>query len=126
MIWLAAAGEAVKRIPWQAWAALLVAALLAGVWLHGRSSGKAACEARYARAEAKADAKGERVAKRAPGEAREARDTIRKESDDAQADVRTIIRTLPATCPAQPDRVREFGDAAVQRARDSVLPAEGR
>ena len=28
-----------KALPWQAWAAVAVAVLLAGVWLHGRASG---------------------------------------------------------------------------------------
>ena len=120
MIWLAAAGEAVKRIPWQAWAALLVAALLAGVWLHGRSAGKTACEARYARAEAKADAKGERVAKRAQGEAREAQRGMDKEKVTNER-IRTVIQRV--SCDPLPDGVRDDVQRKLEAARGRV-PAD--
>jgi len=115
-----------KLVPREVWAALAILALLGGVWLHGRSSGKEACQRAQEAAEKRADAKGERVAKRAQNAASAAKAEIRKESDDAQAEVRTIVRTLPATCPDQPDRLRELGRAAVESAGREVLPAEGR
>jgi len=115
-----------QAVPRWVWGLLAVVALVSGVWLHGRSSGKAACEASYARVEAKAEAKAERVSKRAQDAAIAAKTDIRKESDDAQAEVRTIVRTLPATCPDQPDRLRELGRAAVESAGREVLPASGR
>ena len=126
MTWLLAARAFAKRVPWQVWVALAFALLLGAVYLKGRLDGREACQQRQEAAEAKADAKAEQVAKRAQGDAKKARDTIRKESNDAQAEVRTIVRTLPSTCPSQPDRLRELGDAAVQGARGEVLPAEGR
>jgi hypothetical protein len=113
-------------VPRWAWGLLAAVALLGGVWMHGRAAGKEACQRAQEAAEKRADAKGERVAKRAQDAAKRVRDTIRKESDDAQAEVREIVRYLPSTCPSQPDRVRELGDAAVQGARREVLPAEGR
>ena len=115
-----------RRVPWQVWAAVAFIGWTGLAVQCGRWIERSAIEQRQEAAEAKADAKADRVAKQAQGEAKKARDTIRKESDDAQAEVRTIVRTLPATCPSQPDRLRELGDAAVQGARGEVLPAEGR
>ena len=110
-----------RRVPAAAWAAVaaVLAVSLASGWLV--SVGEERCQAAQEAAEAKADAKGAIVAKRSQAAAHKAREGIRKESQDAVTEVRTIIRTLPATCPVQPDRLRQLGDAAVQGARGEVL-----
>lgn len=115
-----------QRVPalvWQGLAAVL-AVSLASSWLIGIGEGR--CRAKFEAAEEKADVKAAGVAKKSSEAATAARDTIRKESSDAQAEARVIVRNLPAVCPAQPDRMRELGDAAVEAARGSVLPAPGR
>lgn len=118
--------EGAQRVPLLGWQVLagLVALSLASDWLIG--IGEDRCEAKQAVLEDKADVKAASVAKESNAEADKARDSIRKESSDAQAEVRTIVRTLPATCPEQPPRMRELGDAAVEAASREVLPAPER
>lgn len=115
-----------KSAPRAVWLAMAGVMVLGFSFQCGRWYERSVAQERQEAAEKRADAKGEIAAKRAHGAAQKARDTIRKESDDAQAEVRTIVRTLPATCPDQPDRLRELGRAAVESAGREVLPAEGR
>ena len=115
-----------QRVPalvWQALAAI-VAVSLASSWLIG--IGEARCEAKQEKAEAKADVKAAKVATEASEKAGEAKTTIRKESNDAQAEARDIVHSLPAGCPAQPDRLRELGESAVEAASRGVPAGAGR
>lgn len=115
-----------SRVPllvWQA-LALLVALSLSSSWLVG--VGESRCEAKQAKAEDKADIKAAGVAAKAGTEAKDATTTIRKESSDAQAEARVIVRSLPAACSSQPDRLRELGESAVEAARGSVPAAPNR
>lgn len=115
-----------KRVPAPVYGALLavIALSVGSAWLVG--VGEARCEAKREAAEAKADVKAADVAKKSGEEAAKARATIRKESTDAQAEARVIVRTLDPGCPSQPPRLRELGESAVQGARGEVLPASGR
>lgn len=115
-----------QRVPAQAWAAFgaVIAVSLASSWLI--SIGEGRCRAKFEAAEAKADVKAAEVAAKADAEAKDATTTIRKESEDAQAEARVIVRSLPAVCPAQPDRLRELGDAAVEAASRGVPAAANR
>ena len=115
-----------QRVPalvWQGLAAVL-AVSLASSWLIGIGEGR--CRAKFEAAEAKADVKAAGVAKKSSEAATAARDTIRKESSDAQAEARVIVRNLPAACPRQPDRLRELGESAVEAASRGVPAAANR
>ena len=114
------------RVPLLAWQVLacVVALSLASSWLIG--VGEDRCAAAPAKAEDKADVKAAKVTGDARDEADQAKTTIRKESQDAQAEARVIVRSLPAACPAQPDRLRELGDAAVEAASRGVPAAANR
>lgn len=117
--------SAFARLPVRAQMALvgLLAALIAGsgMYAKGRHDGRQGCVAAQAKADAKADVKAAGVAEKSADEAREGSAVIRKESSDAAAEVRTIIRTV-GDCPPLPDRVHDRGRAAVEAARRE-LPA---
>lgn len=114
MTWLAA-------VPRWAWGLLAAVALLGGVWLHGRASGKEACLASQAAAEARADVKAAKAAGRAVEKAESQRADVRKATKGAVNEVRIIYRNRDCAEP-MPDRVRELGQQAVERAR-GALPA---
>ncbi len=123
-VWpLVAAGLA--RLPVRAQMAVVgvLVALVAGsgMYAKGRTDGADSCRAAQAKADDKADVKAAGVAAKADTEARESSAVIRKESQDAAAEVRTIIRTV-GDCPPLPDRVHDRGRAAVEAARRE-LPA---
>ena len=110
-----------QRVPVRWWLGLGVVMLLGltfqlGRW-YERSVARESAEAR----EVKADVKAAGVAEKATADAREGAAIIRKESSDAVAEVRTIIRTVGA-CPPLPARVHDVGRAAVEAARRE-LPA---
>lgn len=121
---------AVGRVPPRAQALVLAVAvgLIAGsgMYAKGRHDGKAGCAAAQAKAEDKADVKAAKVATEASEKAGEAKTTIRKESSDAQSEARDIVHSLPAGCPAQPDRLRELGESAVEAASRGVPAGTGR
>ena len=106
-----------RRLPSWAYAAAgaVLAVSLASSWLVG--VGEERCRAAQEAAEKRADAKGERVAKASQAAAQKARDSIRKESSDAQVQIREIVRTLPATCPPMPDELRDVLQRQVEAAR---------
>lgn len=120
-----------RAIPWQAWA---VAAVLLIGWRYGEhryDAGVADENARWVTAQAKADAEAkdaEEARNKAAAvvntetsqQAHEATVETRTETASAVERVRYEIRTIevPAGCPtALPDRVRDEGRAAVERAR---------
>ena len=110
-----------RRVPVRFWLGLGVVMLLGltfqlGRW-YERSVARETAEAK----EVKADVKAAGVAEKANTEAREGSVVIRKESSDAAAEVRTIIRTV-GDCPPLPARVHDRGRAAVEAARRE-LPA---
>lgn len=125
MIWLTVLSW-VKRIPWQLWAALILA--VAFLWLrsHWIGIGEERCRSAQEAAESQADAKALNVQKAAQDKAQEVIAGIQKETSDVQTEVRTIIKTVPATCPAQPGRLRELGQQQVEAARRRMLPAPSR
>ena len=110
-----------KGVPRWAWSLLAVVALCAGLWLHGRSSGKQACLASQAAAEARADVNAAKVAGRAVEKAESQRADTRKATKGAANEVRIIYRDRDCALP-MPDRVRVLGQDAVERAR-GALPA---
>lgn len=117
--------ELARRVPAPVWQALALAAVLsfASDWLIGVGEGR--CRAAQAAAEDKADIKAAKVAGRTAEKVEADRANITKETSDAAAEVRTIVRTVRASCPADPvpERVHELGRAAVEAARRE-LPAE--
>ena len=118
--------SALARLPVRAQMAVVgvLVALVAGsgMYAKGRSDGRQGCVEAQAKADAKADVKAAGVAEKSAAEAREGSAVIRKESSDAAAEVRTIIRSVPGTCPPLPPRVSDLGRAAVEAARRE-LPA---
>lgn len=115
-----------EQVPARWWIRLGVLALFGLTFQCGRWYERSEAQERQEAAEKRADAKGAKVAKASHAAAQKAREGIRKESDDAQTEARTIVRYLEPTCPAQPDRLRELGRAAVESAGREMLPAEGR
>src|SRR5690606_22377351 len=113
-----------KRVPAPVWTALavVVAVSLSSGWLVG--VGEERCRAAIAAADDKADVKAAKVSAATTAKVETDRGTIRKETSDAAAEVRTIVRTVRAACPADPvpERVHELGRAAVEAARGE-LPA---
>ncbi len=113
-----------KRAPAGAWVALaaVVAVSLASGWLVG--VGEERCRAALESADTRADAKAAKVAAATTAKVEADRATITKETTDAAAEVRTIVRTVRAGCAADPvpERVHELGRAAVEAARRE-LPA---
>lgn len=112
-----------RRVPARVWVAFAAVALLglsfqAGRW-YERSQHRSAQEA----AEGRADAKVIKAGGRAAAKAQAASATISKETTDAAAEVRVILRDR--ACPAVPDRVHEMGEQAVERASRALRPAEG-
>lgn len=120
-----------RAIPWQAWA---VAAVLLIGWRYGEhryDAGVADEKARWVAAQVKADAEAkaaeeardkaaESINADTSQQAHEAAVESRTETATAVERVRYEIRTIevPAGCPtALPDRVRDEGRAAVERAR---------
>lgn len=111
-----------KRVPWQAWALVGLVALILALRWHWIGVGVERCTAAQEAAQDKQVAKGQEAAKRAQGAATAVKRDIAKVSQSEQAEVRTIVKYLPASCPSQPDRLREIGQRAVERTRAS-LPA---
>lgn len=136
--WLA---SVFARVPWQAW---LFIALVAAFWWHGErryDAGVSDERARWQAAQAKATAKAADKSARRDEAARAANADAGKQAAQAVTETRTQTaaavervryetRTIyvPAGCPtALPDRVRDEGRAAVERARaaGSGLRARG-
>lgn len=125
-----------RAIPWQAWA---VAAVLLIGWRYGEhryDSGVADERASWVAAQAKADAEAKAAAAKQAQDAaainnsttdraHEATVETRTETAAAVERVRYETRTIevPANCPTGlPDRVRDEGRAAVDRARAAGSP----
>jgi hypothetical protein len=106
------------------WLRLTLGALviLLTAYSFGYSSGLDGCRTAQATAEARADAKAIKAAGRATAKAQEASAAISKETQDAAAEVRVILRDR--VCPAAPPRVHELGREAVERAQQALRPAE--
>ncbi len=66
------------------------------------------------------------MSKGAHAKAQEAREGIRKETEESTNEAEQIVAGLPATCPPMPERLRELGRDAVQGASREMLSAEGR
>lgn len=125
-LWAGKALSFLKAVPWQAWAVIALCALLLGLRWHWIGVGYDRCQSQTAEAERKADVKADIVTKKAAESATVARQDIRKDAEDASDEARIIVRTLPASCPAQPKRLRDLGEQAVEGARGEMLGAEGR
>lgn len=106
---------------WAALAAVVVLSLASG-WLV--RVGEDRCRAAHEAADARADVKAAKVSAATTAKVEADRATITKETTDAAAEVRTIVRTVRAGCPADPvpERVHDLGRAAVEAARRE-LPA---
>lgn len=117
----------VKAVPPKWWLRLAVLAAFGLTFQAGRWYERDAAKDRQAAAEGKADVKAAKVSTATAEKVEADRTTIRKETSDAASEVRTIIRTVRAGCPADPvpERVHELGRAAVEAARRE-LPAEPR
>lgn len=111
-----------KRIPWQVWAGLALIALFLWFRAHYTGIGLERCESAHKAAEIQAQAKADQAAKTAQANAGKALAKGRAKTKEATNEARAITNSLPATCPSQPPRLRELGQEAVRRARDS-LPA---
>ena len=109
-----------RRVPWQAWALLGAVALLGATFQAGRHYERGVLAEAEKKAEASADARAAKASAAATAKVEAARATISKETADAAAEVRVILRDR--ACPAVPDRVHELGREAVERARRE-LPA---
>lgn len=139
MIWLALKALP-GSVPRWVWGLLATVALLGGVWLHGRASGKAACEARWEAAQEAAQAEFDRreraafdAGAKAAKDAAQAREDTREQTDEAVERVRVewrerVVR-VPAECRAAvalPDGVRDEGRQAVARARGALQSGKNR
>ena len=95
-----------------------------GLYALGKSHGRDACAGKQEAVETRADRRAEKVSTDTAEKVENDRSQIRKENADAVAEVRTIVRTVRAECPAVPlpPRVHDLGRAAVEAAR-AELPA---
>jgi hypothetical protein len=112
-----------RRVPLRAWLVLAAVALLGLSFQAGRWYERSQHRTAQATAEAQADAKAIKAGGRAAAKAQEASATIQKETQDAAAEVRVILRDR--VCPAAAPRVHELGREAVERAQQALRPAEG-
>jgi hypothetical protein len=107
-----------------AWLIVLgaVVALYGGGYVHGRIAGSQKCELRQLKADAKADARADKVGEETGKAAEKIRADVRQDTEESTDEAQRIVDALPATCPQQPDRLRELGNDAVEGARREVLP----
>ena len=117
-----------KALPWQAWAAVAVAVLLAGVWLHGRASGAEsvradwdAAEAQYAQQRAASAIEARKVEERHRAEYRAIAQRFLEEQADAKIQTDRVIAGLRAgtvrvrdrfTCPSLPGAAADSSGVA--------------
>lgn len=120
MSWLAILSF-LRRIPWQAWALVALCALLLALRWHWIGVGVERCQSAQEAAEARADRKAANVSKKAADKAQDARESIRKDTQDAAAEVRQLTPDSPS-CPPVPERVHQLGREAVEAA-SAELPA---
>lgn len=111
-----------KSIRWEVWAGLALIALFLWFRAHYIGIGLERCQSAHKAAEVQAQAKADQAAKTAQASAGKALAKVRAQTQEATNEARAITNSLPATCPSQPDRLRELGQEAVRRARAS-LPA---
>jgi hypothetical protein len=136
--WLVPAGVAVlalvnpaflallRRVPARVWLLVLAVALLGLSFQAGRWYERSLHRTAQATAEGQADTKAVKAAGRAATKAEAASATISKETTDAAAEVRVILRDR--ACPAGaelPARVHELGERAVERAQRALRPGPG-
>lgn len=115
-----------RRVPARVWLVLAAVVVLGLSFQAGRWYERSQHRSAQATAEARVDAKAIKAGGRAAAKAQEASATISKETTDAAAEVRVILRDR--ACPAGaelPPRVHELGEQAVERARRALRPAEG-
>lgn len=121
---------AVQRIPARAQMLLLAIAVAlvagSGMYAKGHVDGLADCRKDQATAEDKADVKAAKVAAEATVKAQDITTTVTKDTADAVVQVRTIVRTLPATCPDMPGELHDALQRQVEAARAAVPPAARR
>jgi hypothetical protein len=101
---------------------LLILGIVAGARWHWIGVGEDRCQGAQVEAQAKAVAKGQKAAQKAQEAATAVKIEVRQESENEAVQAREIVRYLPRTCPAQPERLRDIGRDAVEAARAS-LPA---
>jgi hypothetical protein len=137
--WLVPAGVAVlalvnpaflgllRRVPARVWLLVLAVALLGLSFQAGRWYERSQHRTAQATAEGQADTKAVKAAGRAATKAEAASATISKETTDAAAEVREIVRPVRAACPPAelPPRVHELGERAVERAQRALRPGPG-
>lgn len=111
-----------RAVPSWAWAALACLVLAGGLYVKGRSDGKAACQRAQAAAEARLDRKAAAVAKVATERTEKARKIILQRNEDAADAVRDEMASVGCDQPL-PARVRDELGESVRRAREA-LPAD--
>lgn len=109
-----------RRVPLRYWLAIAAVALAGALFQAGRHYERGVLKEAAKQAEKAADARAAKASARAAAKVEADRATISKETADAAAEVRVILRDR--ACPAIPDRVHELGREAVERARRE-LPA---
>lgn len=127
-LWAVKALGWLRALPWQAWAAVAVAVLLAAVWLHGRSTGADAVradwdaqEAVYAQQRAASALEARKVEERHRAEYKAIADRFLKEQADAKIQTDRVIAGLRDgsrrvrdrfTCPSVPGAAADSSGVA--------------
>lgn len=109
-----------RRVKLRYWLILAAVALAGALFQAGRHYERGMLKEAAKQAEKAADARAAKASAKAAAKVEADRATISKETADAAAEVRVILRDR--ACPAIPDRVHELGREAVERARRE-LPA---
>lgn len=113
----------IRAVPRSWWLVLAGAAVLGLTFQSGRWYERSVAEVAQEARDTKADVKAQGQHRKADQAAKAATATITKESADAAVQVRTIVRTLPATCPPVPAELRDVLQRQVEAARGGVPPA---
>ena len=127
-IWAAKALGCLSRLPWQVWAGVAALVLVAGVWLHGRSTGADqtqakwdAAEAQYAQQRAASAIEARKIEERHRAEYRAIAQRFLEEQADAKIQTDRVIAGLRAgtvrvrdrfTCPRLPGAAADSSGAA--------------
>ena len=127
-IWAAKALGWLSRLPWQVWAGVAALVLVAGVWLHGRSTGADgvqakwdAAEAAYAQQRAASAIEARKVEERHRAEYRAIAQRFLEEQADAKIQTDRVIAGLRDgsrrvrqrfTCPSLPGAAADSSGAA--------------